>query len=211
MQHNTEKNLLLDEIDILTQQAQQLKRDGKVSKAIRLLEKGIQHYQKNNNVPPEGVAALSKSVAKLYYLQGEIELSEESYIQAIDMFKKAETNHDQQVQVCYFHLGCCDKKFMRSELALLYNSQLKSGEGLPPGHPDSLFSQEKVVEITKAGIEMYDWHKKFQLAMGPSFSEVNTRNTKLFGMEKWQIVLLSIMVLVIACSCLIFILMIINN
>jgi tetratricopeptide (TPR) repeat protein len=166
MQRSFEDANFMEEIDDLTKKGQALKRNGKIVESIELLENGIKHYQNISGVPPEGIAALKKSVAKLYYLQKKIEQCAVSYIEAIDIYMNS--GIEQQASACLFHLGCCSDVFRNSKLALVYDTALQSGKSLPPGHPDSPFSTEKVVELTNLGLDMYN---KFRSSIKSSFSD----------------------------------------
>jgi hypothetical protein len=159
MLRTEEDNQLLTEIGNLTQKGQKLKHEGKINDAVKLLENSIEHFGQMNDLPPEGMAALKKSIAKLHYLQRNYKKAAMEYIEAFKnySFNVADGGIDENGNTCIFHLGCCSVEFHSSPFAAGYFQEIQSG-GKAPGAPGSLMTPEVVVKVAEWGMKIYNEH-----------------------------------------------------
>lgn len=184
-----EDNQMLVEINDLSKKGQELKRKGRIIEAIKLLENGIEHYRQIFFLPPEGMAALKKSIAKLYYLQRDYRKAAMEYIEAVDSYY-FESNVE-QATICIYHLGCCSIEFHKSPFAPGYFHGLLTGIEHPPGTPDFI-TPDVAVQITNWGIKIYNDHHEKVISSFPRVCPIcnkSDESLKLFaalatGMQK---------------------------
>lgn len=158
MKRSLQDILARQEINKLTKQGQLLKREGKLTEAIKLLENGIEHYEPFYDIQADCIGSLNKSLAKLYYVQERINQAVLSYIEAVDMYMVSGGGN--QVDICLFHLGCCSDAFRKDKRAEIYASELQSGGGLPWGHPDSPFTEKNLKQVINIGHSIYNQFRK---------------------------------------------------
>ncbi|MHB8132891.1 MAG: hypothetical protein ACYDH1_01595 [Anaerolineaceae bacterium] len=147
------------EIDNQIKLAVSLKHQGLIKQALVMEENCLKMCLLDKDTTHNGYGIIYKAIGKSYFLNRDFENAKQSYINAILHFGKADKL--MAISECFFHLGCCGDKFLKSGLFFDdYYNGLQKGDGKRPGEPGSVIPKKMVDELAQIGINMFQNHNK---------------------------------------------------
>jgi tetratricopeptide (TPR) repeat protein len=138
------------EIDAAIRQAQQIKRQGQIARAVELLE-NLLSVCRYDGTQAYSLAPIYKSLAKLCYIQRDFPRARSFYTEAITIY--ASSQNEEQAITCAIHLGFCSDEFIRSQFFNPYVESLQTGI-------DTDLPQVIVERAAQCGAEMYNIQRK---------------------------------------------------